>query len=326
MDIIDWQGSRNCFRIPMGDSYENGLIILTFTRNMFYLFRSNPNPGFNILYLETNGKLNILETAMGLKVTDGSEKTGQTDIVEELYKTMRSKLNGFDDEVRPFFGKESSTYKTIWGANRNRFYRGSYESRENAMLGLAGSFGGHTELTDATADATAFYNALKSARETQQGAKGSYKGDNIAVNTAMEAGILQQHRNLGWLNFYYALLPNAQASVNAFFPLENIINHSHNKIYHVHIGPGGKVAVALHSWKGTDRLNIYVDGKHDALICNQKNTKMEFDYENAFRARTGIIIDKLANEVFTDLTLRQVMAVNTSADEETHLIFEIIEQ
>jgi len=326
METFDWQGSRNCLRGAMEESYDNGLIIITYTRNQLYLYRSNPNPGFNLIYLETNAVLNTLETKMGRKTTDGSEKTGQTESVVELYKTMRSMLNGFDDQVRAVFGKESSTYKTIWGLNRNRFYRGSYESRENAMLGLAGSFAAHTELVDVAADATDFYNKLKSARETQQGAIGSFKGDSTAIKAAMEAAILQQHRNVGWLNFYYALLPNPQQNVNNFFPLENIINHTHSKIYKVHFAAGGKNDIALRSWKETDRVKFYVDGNTDVLLGLQKNTKMPFDYDNAFRARKGVMYDKSIKEVFSDLKLRQLMGVNTSADEATHIVFEIVEE
>ena len=62
------------------------------------------------------------------------------------------------------------------------------------------------------------------------------------------------------------------------------------------------------------------------LLGLQKNTKMPFDYDNAFRARKGVMYDKSIKEVFSDLKLRQLMGVNTSADEATHIVFEIVEE
>ena len=143
---------------------------------------------------------------------------------------------------------------------------------------------------------------------------------------AMEAGILQMDRNLGWLKFFYALQPNAQAMVNSFFDLSKIVHHSHNRIYTVHVPMGGFVAFCRRQFIATDRIILKVDGPADALVGLSIDSHTNIDPATAYLATSGTVTNKLVGEIFPDLTNKQVIVSNTSQTTATHITFEIIEE
>jgi hypothetical protein len=324
MDTIDWQGSRNSVRAAMSESVQNALGIVTFTRNVLYTNRTNPDPGFGILFAETDAKYATLLDELGIKQGTASTKTANTENVDIIFKDMATKLNHFDDLIRPVFPKGSLEWKSIWGLNRNRFYRGSFENRETALDGLARTMHAFPLLVDASAEVLTYHDFLQTGRSKQQGLIGGFKTVSIKALEAIEALILQMGRNLGWLNFYYALNTDSQALVNAFFDLAKIINHDHHKTYTCHTPIGGFVKTCRHGFKITDTVKITVDGTEDVLFCLMPDGTNACD-ASAFRATAGSIVIKPALDVFPDLTNKQVIGTNTSLTVASHFIFEIIE-
>ncbi|MEI8204712.1 MAG: hypothetical protein WCH34_16960, partial [Bacteroidota bacterium] len=199
MSDFIWLASHNAFRRAMEKSLENALGITAFTRNALFANRNNPNPGFMLLYTETNGLYEVLLNAMGGKQSKGTTKMAYTDYMELQYSDMKKMLNHFDGLTRPVFEKDTLEYDTIWGSTRDRFYLGSYEMREISLKGLAESMNVYPDLEDVATEVMAYHNKLKQARETQQGLISGFKTDSKGVRDAVEALILQQDRNLGWL-------------------------------------------------------------------------------------------------------------------------------
>lgn len=325
METTNWLASSNQLRAAMEESVENALGISTYTRNALLLRKNDPNPGFGVIYNETDGKHEALLEALGIKEGSDSTQIGNTKYVELVYADMSFKLNHFDDMIRPVFGKNTFEYNTIWGANRNRFYRGSYEQRETAVKGLAAAMHPHAALAAVEAEVLDYYNKLKNAREAQQGVISGTKTYGANVFTAIEALILQQDRNLGWLKFYHALMDDPQAKVNAFFDLSKIINHSNNKVYPCHVPIGGKVRVCRHAFKTTDKIKITVDGTEDVLLFLVPDSSWNLDPTKGYLVPAGTIIEKMATEIFEDLTHKQVMGLNKSNISPSHFEFEIIE-
>jgi len=325
METIDWQGSRNALRAAMEESVENALGISTYTRNALFARKDDPDPGFGVIFAETDEKYNVLLQSMGIKEGADSTQTGYTKNVEKVYEDMAVKLNHFDDLVRPIFAYGTLEYNTIWGPNRNRFYRGSYEQRENAVQGMAKAMNQYPALAAVEVKVLEYYNVLKTARESQQGLISGAKTYGREVFVAIEDLILQLDRDLGWLKFYYALQDDAQGKVNAFFDLSKIINHNNNKVYPCHIPIDGNVRVCLHTFKETDRIKIMADGSEDFYLFLVVDSKWNLDPQKGYRVTAGTIIEKPVKEIFPDLTYRQVMALNSSNVKPTHFVFEIIE-
>ncbi len=324
--VIDWQGSHNSLRSPMEETIENGFGIVTYTRNALFAYKDNVEPGFNVIYMETDAAYNALCAALGVKGGTDTTKQANTENVEAVYAKMKVNLDHFDDLVRPVFGKNTLQYKTIWGTDRNRFYRGSYEQRESALKSLATVMGNYTGLTAVITLVNAYYLECKNARQAQQGLITNFKNQGSDVHATMETCILQMDRNLGWLKFFYALQPDAQAKVNAFFDLNKIINHANNKIYIAHVPIGGFAALCRHQFVATDRIIIKVDGPEDALVGLSINSHTSCDPATAFLAAAGTVTDKLAGDIFPDFTNKQVIVLNTSQTTATHITFEIIEE
>ena len=324
--VIDWQGSRNCLRVPMAETLENGLGIITYTRNALYAFIGNQNPGFNIIYLETDAVYANLCDKLGIKGGTDTTKQANTENVEAVYAKMKVNLDHFDDLVRPVFGKNTLQYKTIWGSDRNRFYRGSYEQRESALNSMATAMANYQGLTAVIAVVHAYFLECKNARQGQQGLITNFRNQGADVYIAMEACILQMDRNLGWLKFFYALQPDAQAKVNSFFDISKIMHHTHNRIYVAHIPIGGFVALCRRQFVATDRIIIKVDGPEDAYVGLSIDSHTPCDPATAFLAASSTVTDKLAGEIFPDFTNKQVIVLNTSLTTATHIVFEIIEE
>ncbi len=324
--IADWLASRNPLRLPMSESLENGFGIITYSRNALYAFIGNVDPGFNVIFLETDAAYSALCSALGVKGGTDTTKQANTDNVEAVYAKMKVNLDHFDDLVRPVFGKNTLQYKTIWGANRNRFYRGSYEQIESALKSLATAMGTYAGLTAVITLVNAYYLECKNARQAQQGLIVNFKNQGADVYVAMEACILQMDRNLGWLKFFYALQPDAQAKVNSFFDISKIMHHSHNRIYVAHIPIGGFVALCRRQFVATDRIIIKVDGPEDAYVGLSIDSHTPCDPATAFLAASGTVTDKLAGDIFPDFTNKQVIVSNTSQTTATHITFEIIEE
>lgn len=325
METIDWQGSRNHLRAAMEESVENAENIATFTRNALYPYQSNPDPGYGILFTETDVKLNKLNLNLGYKGGSETTRISSTEFMELAYADMSTKLTHFDDLTRPVFGKKTQEYGNIWGSNRNRFYHGSYKQREDALFAMAGVLENYPDLATLKAEVLAYANVLKSKRASQLGLISGTKTYSADVFTSIEDLILQMMRNLGWLNFKYALQPDAQAKVNAFFDLAKIMNHSHNKIYPCHVPIGGSVRVARRGFKETDRIKLTIDGSEDVLLFLVPDSKWSLDPAKGYRGISGTIIEKPVKEIFPDLTYHQVMGLNTSNTQPSHFEFEIIE-
>jgi hypothetical protein len=326
METIDWQGSHNHLRAAMEESVENAENIATFTRNALHPYQSNPDPGYGILFTETDEKLNKLNLNLGYKGGSETTRIGSTKFMELAYADMSDKLTHFDDLTRPVFGKKTQEYANIWGPNRNRFYHGSYKQREDALFAMAGVMGNYPDLDDLKAEVLAYANELKSKRESQQELISGTKTYSAEVFNWIELLIQQMMRNLGWLNFKYALQPDAQAKVNAFFDLSRIMNHSHNKIYPCHVPINGSVKVCRRAFKITDKVKITIDGSEDVFLFCVPNSEWSLDPSKGYRAVSGTIIEKLAKDVFPDLTYKQVMGLNSSTTKPTHFEFEIIEE
>ena len=326
MYTLDWQGSHDMFHGPMKESVENALGIVTYTHDVLYTYQASPpHPLFVTIYGETHIGFQALLDAMGLKYSMFSTKIGSTDLVETKYMIFSERLDHFDDLIRAVYGKRTNEYKSIWGNDRNRFYRGSYENREVALKGLATAMGTFSGLTAAAAEVMAYHDDLKAARTAQHGFIGDYNTDSSDVIDAVNALILQQNRNLGFLRFFYSLGPDPQKKINSFFDLSKIMNHGHDKKYLKHIPAAGFVKICIHHTKPTDKFRILVDGTEDAYISSaiDNNTPGK---TTDFKATAGVQYEKPSTQVLSDLTKTHIIATNSSLTTATHIVFEIIEE
>ncbi|MEI8203937.1 MAG: hypothetical protein WCH34_13035 [Bacteroidota bacterium] len=323
MNSSIWIGSRDLFKLPMLESVENALAISTFT-DIKLFDNKGIAPGILALYNEHHPKQLTLLNSMGIKESIGNIKYGDTKDVEKSYGKMSENLNSADDLIRPVFGINTSEYLKIWGHNRNRFYRGSYELREIALGGMITVMETYSGLDDAIALISGYRDELKALRTSQISSIGTYTTDGIDVKNAVAALILQQNRNLGWIRYYYSLQPNAQQMIESYFDLSKIVNHSHERIYVAHVPEGGYIKLFRHHFKSTDRLLITVDGPEDAYLCLATNSKTVCK-TTPYRCISGTTVNKLATEVFNSLTENCVMVTNTSYINATHISVKLIE-
>ena len=325
MKTTDWIGSRNPFRAAMEASVSNALSIGTYTNNVLYANRNNPDPGFMALYNETNISMEMLRNAMGAKGSVASAKGATTKYMKSEFKNMKDKLNHFDDLIRPVLGSGSSDYRSVWGKNRNRFYHGSYASRAIALVGFAGGLERFPALASAVVEVNEYHDKLIDSRCSQAGLIGSFKHNSVAVKNAVEDLILQMERNLSWLRFFYARVPGGRSKVNAFFDIKRIMRHANRKAYVHHVAISGHVKVCRHQFKETDRIKITVDGLADLYFFLIANSKMHFpDINKTYCAKAGTIIELPAKEIFPDFTHKQVMVYNLNPEKDSHYIFEVI--
>jgi len=316
--VIGWTGGKNPIRFSMEKSVDNSTGI---TR--YFLIRADANKGVSPAMLAMYNEFKVPAEAyldkVGDRTGDESAQVQLTGIVKVKIKEMAPNLKKFNRLVLDIYEEDSDEYKLIWGKNRNRFYNGSFESRIEALTGLA------AEMTTQAVPlgATAVLNAkteLLAKYGTQQTRMNKVDADTAAIISQREYLIKLLFKCYGVLIQTYGLNDNAEELIQQFFPLNlmgNRIVFGHHQLL---VPMGSFRRVCIRTFKKGDTIEVLVIGGDVwlALTDNSDNP-----VTSGYLAKDGMKAI-ITPEDMGDIADKFVMATNVNLTKTVDLIFNII--
>lgn len=166
------------------------------------------------------------------------------------------RLDNWDPRIQIVYAKTSSRYKEIFPDGRKPFYRGSKDTRIEAVNTLAQNIGPDPQLTAIYSEVTMYYTSLDTARDFQTGKKAGTKIGSSLVQDAVEAAMLMQYRNLGFLINKGGDKPQLIAP---FFDVQTIRERD-QRIFTGTLDPSENEAVLVHTFLADDELRLKITG------------------------------------------------------------------
>jgi len=316
--IIGWTGGKNPIKFSMEQSVDNSTGITRYVLIRFDAHKGD-SPAMLAMYNELKPPAETYLDLVGDRTGDESAQVQLTGIVKLKIKEMAPSLKKFNRLVLDIYEEDSDEYKLIWGANRNRFYRGSFESRIQALTGMA------AEMTTqavplGTAAVSTFKTELLAKYGTQQTRMNKVDGDTAEIITQRDFLSKLIFKCLGVLIQAYGLLDNSEELIKQFFPLNlmgNRIVFGHHQLL---VPMGSFRRVCIRTFKHGDTIEVLVIGGDVWLaLTNNSNNPAATGY----LAKDGnkVIITP---EDMGDIADKFVMATNVNLTKTVDLIFNII--
>jgi hypothetical protein len=152
------------------------------------------------------------------------------------------------------FEKGSPNYKTIFPDSRKPFGTGGKTARVNAVSALATAMAAYPALAGVEALVSAFATQIGTARDLQEGAKGTTKGASLDVESKRIVAMTGQYQNLGFLINKLAATPE---QIAPFFDL-NVLRESSQVHFTGTLDPGEAERVLVHTFAADDELLLEV--------------------------------------------------------------------
>ncbi len=255
---LAWKYLINQFIVATATSYKKALKLSNYhDASLLTALNSDPaNPDWLLLYnryhafhLEYVSKYNDWKNA-------GGQQEGQTLNLEQLLELLVTKVARWDAQVQVEFAKTTPQYKSLFPDGRAPFSNGSYVTRIQAVQTLGTALNPFAMLAAVKVDVDIFYTTLDTARDTQEGAKGTTKGLSEALEDQRIETMTEQYRDLGYLINLKAEDPDSIAS---FFELSILRNHKQT-LFTGTLDAGENEAVLIHTFVADDELGFELTG------------------------------------------------------------------
>ncbi len=313
-----FQGCSNPFEIPMNVSIPNSVGIVR-----YHLIRAEAHKGDSPLILAMYNDFSVPANQyidlFGDRTGDKSTQVILTDIFKLEFKDMSKNLKKFNQLTLDVLDVDSDDYRLIWGFNRNRFYKGSYESRLAALAGLAKIMAdknvplGATAVLDYRTDIINKHNAQQVGMDLV----GNDTGAMYALNHILTKKL---NKNRGVLFSLYGDDDDCEDKVKKFYPLNLLGSRSefgHNQLIVPH---SDFRRVCIHLPKEGETLDVLATGG-DAWIALGDNANNPIT--SGFLAKDGVQTKGLKFDALGDITKKFIMATNVSLSNSCDLILNI---
>lgn len=189
----------------------------------------------------------------------GGQQEGQTLNLDQFLELLVVRAAKWDALVQATDGFEKGTpaYKSIFPNGRYPFNSGAKTARVEAVNVLSQSLDGIVDLAPVKALVDAFYGQLDTARDTQEGAKGTTKTSSQQVELKRVETMTEQYRNLGFLIDKSADNP---LFIEAFFDL-NVLRESRQSVFTGTLDPEETEAVLIHTFAFDDEIKLEITGE-----------------------------------------------------------------
>lgn len=201
--ITDWKYIENQFTTATRDNLKKALKLSNYHDAALSKLKDEDPAWLPIytryhpMHVEYVQKYNLWKSA-------GGAQEGETLNVEQLLKTSYEKIYDWDLDIQKQYKKTTPRYKSIFPNGRKPFYQGSIDEQINAYNTLSQNIGADATLATVRAEVDTTYGELDAARDKQEAAKGSTKGESGNVDTAARHVMIMQYRNMAFtLDNYY---------------------------------------------------------------------------------------------------------------------------
>jgi len=313
-----WKGGSNVFILSMEASLENALNIVVYHKNKL-IARQGDGAGWMAMKDDFVPDADLFIELIGLITGDKESQTILTAAFESEFVDMPTKLDEIDSLVRLVHAVNSTEYNLIMGRTRDRFYDGSYEDRQAALLGIANEM--HDQgVPDGETFALAYRTDIANKRLKQSTRITKVGTDSTSINTLRETLIRKLNKNRGWLFFNYAMDNDCQKQINAMYPLNLLGDRSVKGHYQLIIPKSDFHKICIHEFKEGEKVEIVV-GDADVWISTADNASSGITSGYLALAGTTVTVDP---SVFGDLSKKYIIATNVSLTTSSDIIFNII--
>lgn len=294
--------------VKLSNYHDSNLNIMKLTEPLLVPVYNRYHP----LHLTLVGEYN------GWKSAGGSQK-GKTSALKQLLEETYKDMPAWDVAVQNVFLPGTPDYISIFPNGRKPFTKGSIDDRINAYDTLAQNMDPYPPLAAVKALVEAAYLALDTARDRQEGAKGSVKTGSGKVEAARIAAMTMQWRDLG---FAMDAFWDKTDYIESMFDLETL-RESPQTQFTGTLDPLENAAVFVRTFLADDELRLKSNGNAEIWFClsNSKNGTNSAPVKVA--ANTEMTIEISAFNVPDYGTYRHLTAVNQSVSEVTMYEVEI---
>ena len=312
-----WQGVSNPFIKPMKKSLPIAVSIVSYHLSRL-LFHKDDSALQLAMYDEFKIHAEAFIDNFGGRLGDKITQVQLTKIFKSVFKDMATKLDDFDSLSRAVHRVNSKEYLLIWGRNRYRFYKGSYEDRKGALVALAKAMTAQGVPDGATA-VMEYHAEIIDNHSKQQVRMAKVGTDTISVYELRKILIKKLNKNRGTLIHIFGDSDYCEDIVKRYFPI-NLMGNKNDPGHHQLIIPKADFRkICIHLFKSTEKIEILAEDA-DIWICLADNANHPIT--SGFLAKKGIKYVIYPNQL-GDLTKKYVIATNASLTESSDLIFNI---
>ena len=256
-----WKFLTNVFLNVCKNSYK-----IAFTISNYHDARLQANqtdPFFGPLY-QLYHPLHInLSNAYSSWQSQSNKRSGSTLTLDQLLILLSpTKANYWEHKINDFFDKKSPEYKVLFPLGLKSFYKGSKDSRINAVKTLYESKLLYPVLSELSTDVIDFHKKLVDVRSNQLGNKGATTDKSAALESAIYDAMVVMYSNLGLLMSHFSDDPPQAGS---FFDLETIRSQE-QLVYRRTIKGGKQKNVLNHTFMAGNTINVINDSNVDLLF------------------------------------------------------------
>lgn len=213
-----WSFLSNPFAIIGKRSFAKGIIMSTYHLAQLEIHKSIPF--FGVIYDLFKVLHNDFDVAYNVWKAHGGYQKGSTLTKDELLKDLvEVKYVDWEHTIAGTYKPGSAMYVSLFPRGKAIFYKGSIESRINAVGQLGIALVGIESLADVKEDVDNYFDQLTGVREDQLGKKGGTINKIDEVEHKMAAVTTQMYANLGLLMNHFKDDPK---QIEAFFDLTTI--------------------------------------------------------------------------------------------------------
>jgi hypothetical protein len=189
--------------------------------------------------------------------SQGGMQKGDTLNVEQLLALLPGKVNKWDSKIQDVHDKDSPRYMQLFPQAHKPFYRGSQDSRINAVGQLSLTIGTEVALAAVKLLVDGANEELVAAKAEQTGAKEVKKEDSSEVEVARVQAMTAQYQNLGFFINKYPAEPN---KIEPLFDVETL-SRSEQTIWTGTLDPGEKYPTLINTFSDGDMMQLKSTGE-----------------------------------------------------------------
>lgn len=249
-----------------------------------------------------------------------SSQGGKTTALNQLLNdTYNDHMDTWDVAIQGVFLKGTPDYKAIFSNGRKSFTSGSIDERINAYDTLAKNMLPYAPLAAVMGEVAAAYTALDTARDKQEGAKGTVKTGSGKVEAARVAAMTLQHRDTGFAMDAFWDKPDY---IESMFDLDTLRTRRQTHFTGT-LDPLENYAVVTRTMLGDDEIKAKSNGNASIrlyLATTPNGTNSDFVEILANEEKTFFASDFNVADFGTH---RYLTVINTSVSETTQFIIDL---
>jgi len=246
--------------------------------------------------------------------------------LEIRFKDMQPQIEHFQDVFRGIWGKKTTQYRGVWGRNLDRFYKGPYVVRGNAMLALSTAtrdLGGAPIIALAD-EMLAYADLLKGTRTDQQGKMAAVKTSSTNIKNTVTSASTFLFKIYGRTIMLYAEDAGFEKLIAAIYPIGLLVEHPNPGHYPMIVSAGKLHRVCILNDKAGKKFVInMIDCLSNVLFTYSDDS--QHAGLGGYEATMGLAAVTIEPREVGDITKKFIIATCLSPIDSAHFTFDIID-